>query len=131
MARLSNFTRRSLSRPSDDAILGAVRALRRASIRALCGELWPELPFLPLLPGQDAARGARFAWRYDPPLPDGRTLAFEAPAEWLFSRCEALVRSGRLRPAPVGPQRALDVIAQATYAVVPLEVPDRFSIELN
>lgn len=27
---------------------------------------------------------------------------------------EALVRSGRLRPAPVGPQRALDVIAQAT-----------------
>lgn len=103
--------------PNDAQIIAEVRRLQRANMRALCQALWPDLPWLPRVPGEDNARCTPFWWPIHPPLPDGRRAWHASPAEWLLSRCEELCARGRLAPAPQGEAPFVDGVATACFAL--------------
>ena len=113
--------------PSPPEITGAVRRLSAAgergsaSIRELCAELWPALPWLPKVPGENNARCTPFRWMLDPPLADGRR-AWDAPcADWLWCELEALVKARKLEHAAQGPdaEHIIDAVATVRYRLGP------------
>lgn len=99
--------------PTDDDLLAIVRRRPCLSLRELCGELWPELPWKPAVPdGQSASEMLRV-------LPVDGGNACQTPAQWVRERLQDLVARGRVR---LGPRRRdeSDLEAALSY-VIPKE----------
>ncbi len=108
---------RSLPIPSDEQIIAAVRARKSASIKELCGALWPGLRWLPDRTSFRCARTTLRRWPLCPPLPDGRSEWLASVAMWLYRACEVMVRQGRLEHAPVGETPIIDILTTTSYRV--------------
>ena len=83
--------------PTDEELIALVEARPGASLRELCGELWPALPWAPLTGSGDSVTQDLRVF----PAGKGTTRRLTT-ADWLLDKMQRLVAQGRLR---FGPQR--------------------------
>lgn len=117
---------RELRFPFDEEILEIVGRRQPVNLREISMEFWPGLSWFPRAPGGDSARFMPRIW-LDPGSRIGITMA---AAEYLYCRCQTLVKRGLLMPGrhdhdevdylaghvyyvgPNLPAQSLDVLAQ-------------------
>lgn len=104
-----------MTTPSKTQIKDAVHRAGVAGIRELCQALWPTLPWLPKVPGEDNARGTTWCWSITPPTADGRSSWEASCAEWLWRELEDLIRAGKVERAAEGGASIVDALSTARY----------------
>src|SRR5689334_3021213 len=80
--------------PADEDLLAIVRRRPLISVRELCAELWPVLPWLPETPDGDSI--TRNLWIF----PAGQGTVRKTAAQWLLEQMQRLVIQGHVRFAP-------------------------------
>lgn len=83
--------------PSDDDLISIVRRRPNISLREICDEVWPDLPWS----GTESATVRVWEWQIPPrPGVPGNRVQRATAAHWLRDRMEVQVMLGAARYAP-------------------------------